>query len=60
MVIGITLLSSKEWRDEYYLMRAQSMKQVGNEREATIAWQVLSSEANDAYLKLLATHRLAN
>jgi hypothetical protein len=56
----LTLLSSKEWRDEYYLMRAQSMKQVGNEREATIAWQILSSEANDAYLKLLATHSLAN
>ena len=55
-----TLLSSKGWRDEYYLMRAQSMKQAGNEHEATMAWQVLSRDANDAHLQLLATHSLAN
>ncbi|MFT6270330.1 MAG: hypothetical protein ACJAVV_003164 [Alphaproteobacteria bacterium] len=55
-----TLLSSKGWRDEYSLMRAQSMKQAGNEDEATMAWQVLSTDANDTYLKSLATHSLAN
>jgi hypothetical protein len=54
------LLSSKEWRDEYYLMRAQSMKQAGIEHESTTAWQILSNEASDAYLQSFATHNLTN
>jgi hypothetical protein len=54
------LLSSKGWRDEYYLMRAQSMKQAGIEHESTTAWQILSNEASDAYLQSFATYHLAN
>ncbi|MFK7963288.1 MAG: hypothetical protein AB8C46_04900 [Burkholderiaceae bacterium] len=52
------LLSSQEWRDEYYLMRAQSMAQAGNEREAKKAWRILSTEAIDPYLQALASYRL--
>ena len=54
------LLSSKEWRDEYYLMRAQSMKQAGIQHESITAWQILSNEASNAYLKSFAIHNLAN
>jgi hypothetical protein len=53
------LLSSKKWRDEYYLMRARSMKQASNEQAARMAWQVLANEANDTHLESLATHSLA-
>jgi hypothetical protein len=50
-------LSSNEWRDEYYLMRAESMQQLGNDQEAVKAWQVLSDEAEDIQLKVLATYK---
>jgi hypothetical protein len=54
------LLSSNEWRDEYYFMRAQTMKQVGDKEEEIKALEVLSNNAVDIYLKLFATYRLAD
>ncbi|MFK7876829.1 MAG: hypothetical protein AB8B71_13785 [Paracoccaceae bacterium] len=54
------LLSSGQWRDEYFLMRAQSMEQAGKKSEATMAWHVLSTSASDSYLQALALQHLAN
>lgn len=56
----IEFLSSKEWRDEYFLTRARSMEQAGEKKEATMAWRVLSTSADDPYLQALALQHLAN
>lgn len=53
-------LLSREWRDTYYLTRAQSMKQAGKDSEAMMAWRELSENANDPYLQALATQYVAN
>jgi tetratricopeptide (TPR) repeat protein len=56
----LKLLSSGAWRDEYYLMRAQSMKQLGHQQEAIMAWKLLLKDTSDDHLRALARYRLAN